>query len=272
MWAFTCGVVSSGRSLQDYWFTILLGIILTGPLVCATSQAVNDWFDRHVDAINEPGRPIPSGRVPGRWGLYIGIGWSIVSLLVAMLLGPIVFWAAVFGLCLAWAYSAPPFRLKQNPWFGYAACGVCYEGLPWVTGVAVLLAGAMPDAKIFFVAALFSIGAHGIMILNDFKSVEGDRQLGLRSLQVMMGPDKAARIACWIMVVPQLAVMAALWTWQQPIAFSLVGASIILQLFCMRRLLSDPLEYAPWYNATGVTLFVSGMMATAVALRSMTLH
>ena len=63
MWAFACGVVSSSQSLSDNWGLILWGILLAGPLVCATSQAVNDWFDRHVDAINEPHRPIPSGRM-----------------------------------------------------------------------------------------------------------------------------------------------------------------------------------------------------------------
>ena len=38
-------------------------------MVCATSQAVNDWYDRDVDAINQPERPIPSGRLPGPVGL-----------------------------------------------------------------------------------------------------------------------------------------------------------------------------------------------------------
>ena len=67
---------------------VVVGVLLAGPLVCATSQAVNDWFDRHVDAINEPQRPIPSGRMPGRWGLCIAIGWTALSLLVATVLGP----------------------------------------------------------------------------------------------------------------------------------------------------------------------------------------
>lgn len=267
MWAFACGVVSSGMSVREHWVTLLLGILLTGPLVCATSQAVNDWFDRHVDAINEPGRPIPSGRIAGRWGLYIGIVWTILSLLVAAYLGTVVLCAAILGLCLAWAYSAPPFRLKQNAWYGSAACGACYEGLPWVTGAAVMLAGALPDAKIFMMAALYSIGAHGIMTLNDFKAVEGDKALGLKSLPVMMGTQRAALFACWVMALPQLVVAGLLLGWQQPIAAALIGLSIALQLLCMRRFLTDPLKYAPWYNATGVTLYVLGMMATAVALR-----
>ncbi len=63
MWAFMCGIVSSGQPLSGRWALALVGVALSGPLVCGTSQAVNDWFDRHVDAINEPGRPIPSGRI-----------------------------------------------------------------------------------------------------------------------------------------------------------------------------------------------------------------
>ena len=98
MWAFACGVVASGVSLQDRWWMAIVGIALAGPLVCATSQAVNDWFDRHVDAINEPQRPIPSGRMPGQWGLYLAIAWTGVSLLVALALGPWGFGAAALGL------------------------------------------------------------------------------------------------------------------------------------------------------------------------------
>ncbi|MBX2879754.1 MAG: chlorophyll synthase ChlG [Granulosicoccus sp.] len=272
MWAFACGVVSSGIAPWQHILTIFLGVLLTGPLVCATSQAVNDWFDRHVDAINEPHRPIPSGRVPGRWGLWIGISWSALSLLLAWYLGPVVLVAAIVGLALAWVYSAPPLRLKQSPWYGYAACGACYEGLPWITGVAVLLGGAMPDSRIFIVAALYSIGAFGIMILNDFKSVKGDARLGLKSLPVVMGADKAARFACLVMAIPQLLLMAFLWLWNLPVAFLLVGLSLVLQGICMRRLLHDPLAKAPWYNATGVSLYVLGMMATAIALRSIVTH
>ena len=86
MWAFSCGVVASGVSPDGRWPLIIVGILLAGPLVCATSQAVNDWYDRHVDAINEPNRPIPSGRMPGTWGLYIACGWTVLSMLVALLL------------------------------------------------------------------------------------------------------------------------------------------------------------------------------------------
>src|SRR6201994_4830810 len=198
MWAFGCGIVSSGQSLEGRWSTILAGVLLAGPVVCATSQAVNDWFDRHVDAINEPDRPIPSGRIPGRWGLYIAIIWTGLSLAVASRLGVWAFGASVFGLVLAWAYSAPPIRLKQNGWLGNSAVGLCYEGLPWFTGAAAM-ASSLPDARVIILALLYSLGAHGIMTLNDFKSIEGDARMGVRSLPVQLGSATAARLACVVM-------------------------------------------------------------------------
>jgi chlorophyll/bacteriochlorophyll a synthase len=269
MWAFACGAVSSGLPTAGRWPLIAAGVFLAGPLVCATSQAVNDWFDRHVDAINEPQRPIPSGRVPGQWGLYLAVLWTGLSLLVAAALGPLVFGAAVFGLVLAWIYSAPPIRLKRNGWWGNAAVALCYEGLPWITGAAVMAGGATPDARIFLVAALYSAGAHGIMTLNDFKSVEGDIRMGIGSLPVRLGVDKAAKFACLVMAVPQVVVVALLYAWNCPIFATAIGMLLLVQLVLMARLVKRPRELAPWYNATGISLYVRGMLVSAFALRSL---
>ena len=266
MWAFGCGVVSSGLPLAPRWPVILAGIALAGPMVCGTSQAVNDWFDRHVDAINEPERPIPSGRIPGRWGLGIALGWTALSLAVATVLGRWGFGAAVVGLALAWAYSAPPLRLKQNGWWGNTACAACYEGLPWITGAAVM-AGARPDWRVFALAGLYSAGAHGIMTLNDFKSVEGDRQTGIRSLPVLLGVERAALVASVAMTVPQAAVVALLLAWGRPFHACAVALLIAVQMALMARLLGRPRELAPWYNATGTSLYVIGMLVSAFALR-----
>lgn len=268
MWAYGCGVVSGGGSVSDHIDTLIVGVLLAGPLVCGTSQAVNDWYDRGVDAINEPHRVIPSGRMPGRWGLRIAIINTVLSLFVAWWLGPWVFGAAVLGLALAWAYSAPPLRLKRSGWLGPGAVGLCYEGLPWFTAAAAA-AGAFPGMPILTLAALYSIGAHGIMTLNDFKSVEGDRRTGLRSLPAILGVDQAARLACVVMAVPQLVVIALLLAWGFPVHGVIVAALLAGQGACMLRLLRDPLRRAAWYNATGTTMYVFGMLASAFAARAM---
>jgi chlorophyll synthase len=268
MWAFGCGAVAAPQSTEGRWPMIVAGVVLAGPLVCATSQAVNDWFDRHVDAINEPDRPIPSGRIPGAWGLYIACGWTVLSLLVAALLGVWVFASAAIGLALAWAYSAPPLRLKRNGWWGNAACGLCYEGLAWITGGAVMAGGALPDWRSLTLAGLYSFGAHGIMTLNDFKSIEGDRQMGIGSLPVRLGVNNAARVACIVMALPQIDVVGLLLFWGRPIHAGLIALALAAQAMMMSRFLEAPRERATWYSGAGVPLYVFGMLVSAFAVSS----
>ena len=146
--------------------------------------------------------------------------------------------------------------------------GLCYEGLPWFTGAAVLSAG-LPSFQVITMALLYSMGAHGIMTLNDFKALEGDRLHGVRSLPVTMGPETAARLACTVMGLAQMMVIALLVIWGAPIHAAAVAVLLVLQVRAMARLLTDPKGLAPWYNGAGVTLYVLGMMVTAVALRGM---
>jgi chlorophyll synthase len=267
MWAFTCGVISSGQPLAGRWGLLALGICITGPLVCASSQAVNDWFDRHVDAINEPNRPIPSGRIPGQWGLAIAIAWTVLSLLVAIPLGVLGLGAVSLALLFSWGYSAPPFRFKLNGWLGNAAVGFTYEGLAWVTGAALMVGEPRLAWPIVLAAVMYSIGAHGIMTLNDFKAIEGDRQMGVDSLPVKLGVEPAAYVASAVMLMPQWVVLAMLLVLGKPWHALTIGVLMGVQLGIMRWFVQSPRERALYLSAFGVPFSVAGMMVTAFALR-----
>ena len=104
------------------------------------------------------------------------------------------------------------------------------------------------------------------MTLNDFKAVEGDRATGIASLPVLLGVDRAARVACAVMALPQVAVVALLAHWGHRVAALIVAALLVGQLVAMARLLRDPLRHTPWYNATGTTMYVLGMLAAACGL------
>ncbi|MBT7313629.1 MAG: chlorophyll synthase ChlG [Halieaceae bacterium] len=266
MWAFLCGWISAGPGTDLSGWSLLAGVILTGPLVCGASQIVNDWYDQDVDALNEPDRPIPSGRVPGKTAFWFAVVWTAIAQTWAILLGPWIAAATGLGLVLAWAYSAPPLRLKMNGWWGNSAVAISYEGLAWITGAAIVIGGDLPAEPILLIALLYSIGAHGIMTLNDFKSIEGDLTMGIRSLPAQLGPTRAARVACLFMLLPQLIVILLLVRWGlMPFALT-VSLVVVAQLLAMRKLLRDPKQFAPWYNATGVSLYVLGMMAVAIGL------
>jgi chlorophyll synthase len=269
MWAYLCGTVSAGLFVTDGGMErlpyVLGGVILAGPMVCGTSQAVNDWFDRHVDAINEPDRVIPSGRMPGRWGLWVAVAGTGLSAAFAVLLGLWVFVATVIGLAAAWAYSAPPLRLKLNGWLGNGAVGFSYETLPWLTAAAAAL-GTLPDGRLMLVALLYGFGAHGILTLNDFKAIKGDLEMGVRTLPVRLGARGAAFWTAFSMLGAQAGVVALLLIWGKDWQAVSVTLLCVGQAVLLWRFIADPVSRAFGVSAFGVLMYVTGMMITATAL------
>ena len=265
MWAFLCGVVSVGAFSSDNTILILSGLLLAGPLVCGMSQAVNDWCDRHVDAINQPERPIPSGRVSARWGFFTGIIMSVISILFAYYLGSLIFFATIIGVLAAWLYSLEPIRLKRSAIFGPGVVAICYEGLPWFTGAAIFTI-SLPNKEVLIVLSLYALGAHGIMTMNDFKATKGDKLLGINSLPVILGRKPATLVACLIMLFPQLIVISLFYFWGSLILALTLAVCVLLQSLSMIFLIRDPEKNTPFFNMTGVLLYIAGMMLSANGL------
>ena len=91
----------------------------------------------------------------------------------------------------------------------------------------------------------------------------------MRSLPVWLGERRAALLACYTMAVPQLVVAVLLSHWGAKPSAVLVILSIAAQFLLMQRLLSNPAKCAPFYNATGTSLYVLGMLAAAFGLRAL---
>ena len=268
MWAFLCGVVSVGALNSNNTIVILSGLLLAGPLVCGMSQAVNDWCDRHVDAINQPERPIPSGRVSAGWGFFIGITMSALSILFAYYLGSLIFFATIIGVLAAWLYSLEPIRLKRSAIFGPGIVAICYEGLPWFTGAAIFTI-SLPNKEVLIVLTLYALGAHGIMTMNDFKATKGDKLLGVNSLPVILGSKPATLVACLIMLFPQLIVISLFYLWGSLTLAVTLAFCVLLQSLSMIFLIRDPEKNTPFFNMTGVLLYITGMMLSANGLHLM---
>ena len=265
MWAFLCGAVSSSNISLDTSIILLIGLILSGPIVCGMSQAINDWCDKEVDAINEPSRPIPSGKVPGSWGFWIAVFMSIIGIVVSWFLGLWGFIATVIAISCAWAYSAEPLRLKRSGIIGPGIVALCYEGLPWFTGVAILTS-QFPSITILLVAGFYDFGAYGIMVLNDFKAIEGDQKLGINSLPVTLGPKNAGLLSCLIMTLAQIVVIGIFVQLKMYFIAFIIFILLCTQIVAMSKMLKNPKKLVPWYNGTGVLSYVIGMMISAIGL------
>ncbi len=266
MWAILVGCVAGGANwtFGDVG-RVLLAMVMAGPFLCAFSQVVNDWFDREVDAINEPERPTAANLLAPGTILAIALGLAVAALGLAALLGTTVFWLALAGLLLAMTYSAPPFRLKaRNGWLAGAACAFSYEGFAWVAGAAAF--GHISQGTIAL-ASLYSLGSHGLMTLNDFKSVEGDRRFGLRSIPVMLGEKRALYAAFAFIDLFQVLAIGYLLLHGAWIAAIVVVLLFAVQLPMQRRLATDPAKLAPWYCASAIPPFVWGMLAAALGTR-----
>jgi chlorophyll synthase len=177
--------------------------------------------------------------------------------------------AVAVALAFSWAYSAPPFRFKRNGWLGNTAVGFTYEGLAWITGAGIMLGNVLPPTPLLLLAMLYSIGAHGIMTLNDFKAIEGDRQMGVNSLPVLLGPKGAGWVASLVMLAAQSVVITLLVSWGRPGYATAIGGLALVQAGLMWWFVQKPVERALYLSAFGVPFYVSGMMVSAFAVRTL---
>jgi chlorophyll synthase len=268
-----CGAAASGNYewRLDHVGAALACMVMSGPLLAGYTQTINDYYDREIDAINEPYRPIPSGAISlGQvkvqiWGLLIAglaVSWGLD--VWAGHSTPVLFLLALGGSFVSFIYSAPPLKLKQNGWLGNYALGASYIALPWWAGQALF--GQLTWATALLTLA-YSLAGLGIAVVNDFKSVEGDRALGLQSLPVAFGIGPASWISAGMIDLFQLLMVAVLIAIGQHFAAVLLVLLIVPQItFQDIWLLRDPVEFDVKYQASAQPFLVLGMLVTALAI------
>ena len=273
MWGVICGAASSGGytwGVEDIAKAAAC-MLLSGPLMTGYTQTLNDFYDREIDAINEPYRPIPSGA--------ISIPQVVTQIVVLLLAGIILavlldIWAghsffsvtciALLGTFLAYIYSAPPLKLKQNGWLGNYALGASYIALPWWVGHALF--GEL-NLTIIILTLFYSLAGLGIAVVNDFKSVEGDTQLGLKSLPVMFGVTTAAWVCVIMIDVFQAGIAGYLISIHENLYATILLLLIIPQItFQDMYFLRNPLENDVKYQASAQPFLVLGMLVAGLAL------
>tara|TARA_Y100001968_G_scaffold187815_1_gene172172 strand:+ start:2159 stop:3106 length:948 start_codon:yes stop_codon:yes gene_type:complete len=273
IWGVVCGAAASGNF---HWqiSNVLASVgcmFMSGPLLTGYTQTINDYFDREIDAINEPNRPIPSGAI-SLIQVKIQIWFLLISgIVIAYCLDiwaghetPSVLFLAIGGSFVSYIYSAPPLKLKQNGWLGNYALGASYIALPWWAGQALF--GHLTWTTAILTLA-YSLAGLGIAVINDFKSVEGDKELGLNSLPVAFGIKKASWISAGMIDFFQLMMVAVLILIGQHFASVILLLLIIPQItFQDIWLLRDPLSFDVKYQASAQPFLILGMLVTALAI------
>ncbi len=241
------GAMASGAmrpTVEDYLLLLAL-FLMFGPLGTGFSQSINDYFDLELDRVNEPTRPIPSGRLSTAEAIWN----SVLAFLLALGTGIFLWWhiggtrgiiilgAIVVCLILSYIYSAPPLKLKKNIMTSAPAAGFSYSFVTWFSANA-LFSEIRPE--VYWLSALSFFMAIGLFILNDFKSAEGDKEGGLKSLTVMIGAKNTFLVSFIIidLVFIVLAVLVFIWGFNA-LVFLILGG-LALNVFLQIKLYRDP--------------------------------
>ncbi|MCY4359727.1 MAG: UbiA family prenyltransferase, partial [Cyanobacteria bacterium MAG APA_bin_95] len=141
--------------------------------------------------------------------------------------------------------------------------------LPWWAGQALFGRLGWP---IIGLTLVYSLAGLGIAVVNDFKSIAGDRQLGLQSLPVLLGPQAASWVSAVLMDGFQLLIAVVLMGLGQHLAGAVLVLLVIPQMvFQDIWLLRDPVRFDVQYQAGAQPFLVLGMLVSAVALGHSTL-
>ncbi|CAE7353895.1 CHLG [Symbiodinium natans] len=273
------GVCASGNfdwstASPEEYAKFLLCVTLSGPVLVGYTQTLNDWYDKDLDAINEPYRPIPSGRITEEevWQqIYVlgglGLGMAITLDIWQGHWPPTVFAVAVVGVFMAYIYSAPPLKLKQNWISGCYALGSSYIALPWLAGQCTFGEADYVTPEIIGLTLWYSIAAVGIAIVNDFKSVEGDTKLGLSSAPVVFGVDTAKYMAPIIKDSVQLTIVGYLfYIGETNYALGLLALIVPQVYFAITLFLEDPIKNDVKYQGSSLPFFSIGTIVAASAI------
>jgi len=179
-------VITGGINILDN-LSILLYSFLTGFSLTGASMAINDYYDRGIDAINEPNRPIPSGRVPPESAVIFTIVLSIIGLVSSWQISMGAFIVALFAWAVMMVYSMWG---KKTGFLGNLMVSSCIA-LPFIYGG--LLSGKIWASLSFSLLAFLS--NTGREITKGIVDIEGDKAAGIRTIAVTHGATRAADFA-----------------------------------------------------------------------------
>ena len=172
--------------------------VLATVLAVGAGMAINDYFDREIDRVNRPNRPIPRGAVSPREALAFSLVLFGGAVVLALTLPSLAVGIAVVNLLALVAYTE---LFKGLPGLGNALVG-------YLTGSTFLFGGAAVGGRlesVFVLFALASLATFAREVVKDVEDVAGDREEGLRTLPIVYGERGSLVVATVVLVLAVLA-------------------------------------------------------------------
>jgi len=241
----------SGRA-SDLTFAIAFLVVF---LVTGAGNAVNDYFDKEIDAVNRPGRPIPRGAISPRAALIFSLALFAAGCALAWFLGIICFCLAILNSILLYFYAR---NLKATPLAG----NIC---VAYLTGSSFLFGGAaFGPAGLASTTGMFLLAALATMsreIAKDIEDIEGDRKGGARTLPIIVGERRSSLLAA----VFGFAAVVLSYSMQLGLAYlALVTLADIFFLLSAKKVMEGDAAKAQHDLKLGMAVALAAFLAGAL--------
>ena len=260
---FVGAVLANPQFSSVDWLSILYGFV-TGFTLTAASMTINDYYDRAIDAINEPSRPIPSGSVSAREALAFVFVFSAIGFVFAYLTSVLCLMVAIISWAVVVTYVTVGKRSGLPGNFLVSTC----VAIPFIYGSIIMLSTVPLSVLLFTLMAFLS--NTGREITKGIVDVKGDEAEGIKTLAVRYG-EKNAAVAAALFYVSAVALTPIPWLWTPRLVsfwfIPLVLVTDIGLVACSVLLLREPSrESARKIKKLVLLLFVVGLLAYIVGV------
>jgi geranylgeranylglycerol-phosphate geranylgeranyltransferase len=178
----TRGIFSS-QVFLSLFFGFVTAFTLTG-----ASMAINDYYDRNIDAINEPNRPIPRGAISPKQALLYAFILTVIGFVAAFFTNIPSLIIAILSWVVFAAYAT---KGKKTGLLGNFLVSICVA-VPFIYGSFVVGKGF--EIAIILFAIMAFLSNTGREVAKGIVDVEGDKSQNIRTLAVRYGEKTAAAV------------------------------------------------------------------------------
>lgn len=197
-------------SLASLWQNLVYGFI-TGFALTAASMALNDYYDREIDAVNEPTRPIPSGLIKPKEALIFAFFLTAVGFASAFGNSYLTNLSNGFSLLIAiiaWSIFVTYTTVGKRSGFpGNLLVSACVA-IPFIYGSVAVTGDVGMNVLIF--ASMAFLSNTGREITKGIVDVQGDRAQNVRTVAVRFG-ERTAAISAVIFYLSAVLLSLAPW-------------------------------------------------------------
>jgi geranylgeranylglycerol-phosphate geranylgeranyltransferase len=197
--------LSSKATLVQQFPNLLLGFS-TGFFLTGASMVINDYYDREIDAVNEPARPIPSGAVSPREASVFALSLTLAGFLTALLTN----WRSLAVAIAAWmVFALYTTKGKRMGFLGNLLVSICIV-VPFLYGGFVVGEGLIPRTSVF--AAIAFLSNTGREVTKGIVDVAGDKENRIGTVAVLYGERRAAMLAA-VLYLSAVLFTPLPWCW-----------------------------------------------------------